>query len=83
MLDTMARSEKSEKLLNNQNAALKPGELGRVQWTDTLSGPDLLKFVRHFNIEEQVDVNDEKALRKAVADLARKMFRELLDQLPE
>lgn len=72
----MAKSGQNK---GNQHAILKPGELRRVQWSEGLSGPDLIKFVRHFKF----DTSDEKQLDLLVRTQARKMFRDLVDKLPD
>jgi len=62
----------------NQHAALKEGELGRVQWTESLSGDLLLKFVRYYNIDSELS---EKEQRKQVADKARPIFKKAVEEL--
>lgn len=72
----MARSGQNKE---NRHAALKPGELRRVQWSEGLSGPDLVKFVRHFKF----DTNNEEKLNQLVRTQARKMFHDLVEQLDD
>lgn len=53
----------------NQNAALKPGERGRIQWTQSLSGDDLTKALHHLGIVHLDDAEARKALRKKSEEL--------------
>lgn len=66
----------------NQNAGLKPGQIGRIQWTEGLSGHDLEKFIRHFKIDTEIDVNDERELQRSVAKYAKKLLHDRIGQLP-
>ena len=69
---------KADSYRGNKNAALKPGELGRVQWTQTLSGEPLRKFIQYYGIDPQLD---EKELRQQVSDKARAMFEKMIEEL--
>lgn len=53
----------------NQNAALKPGERGRIQWTQSLSGDDLVKALKHLGVQHLDDADARKELRKKSEDL--------------
>lgn len=63
----------------NKNAALKPGEIGRVHWTQSLSGDLLTRFLSY----HQIDASElsERELRDRVAPLARAMFEEMVSKL--
>jgi len=62
----------------NKHAALPEGQLGRLQWTQSLSGDVLLKFVRHYGINETLP---EKELRPLVAEKARELFEQAVKNL--
>lgn len=63
----------------NKNAALKPGEVGRIQWTQSLSGETLMRFVRYLKLD--TENLDEKQIREIVVTRARGMFEEMIDSL--
>ena len=63
----------------NKHAALKTGELGRIQFTYSLSGEVLQNFVRSLNIDP--GAMSEQALREAVASAARKKIQEMFDAM--
>lgn len=75
MVTTMPQTGKNK---GNKNAELKPGQLGRVQWTQTLSGEPLRKFIQHYGIDPQLD---EKELRQQVSEKARAMFEKMIEEL--
>ena len=56
---------------DNKNAALKPGERGRIQWTQGLSGNDLLKALDRLGIQDLNDTEARRALRKKSEELLK------------
>lgn len=73
MVTLVAQAGKNK---GNKNAALKPGEIGRIQWTQSLSGDTLMRFVKHLNLD--VHALDEKEVREIVVSRAREMFEEIM-----
>ena len=65
----------------NKNAALKPGELGRVQWTQTLSGDRLRRVIAALGIETSAMTGDD--LKAFVTEQGRAIFDKAIDQLIE
>jgi hypothetical protein len=75
---TMPQTGKNK---GNKNAALKPGQLGRVQWTQVLSGDNLVGFVQYLGLEPDTMTKEE--LRDRVAEEGRKVFESALKRLLE
>jgi len=63
----------------NRNAALKEGEFKRVQWTQSLSGENLKRLVRHLDID--ASKMDEQEFQRVVASRAKQMFEEIINNL--
>jgi hypothetical protein len=75
---TMPQTGKNK---GNKNAALKPGQLRRMHWTQVLSGDNLVGFVQYLGLEP--DAMTEKELRDRVALEGRKVFESALKRLLE
>ncbi len=71
----MAKSGQNK---GNKHAALPEGQPGHIQWTQSLSGDGLLKFVRCYGIDVSLP---EKELRLVVAEKARELFEQAVENL--
>lgn len=76
----IALMSQAKKNTGNKNALLKPGEIGRVQCTVSLSGKDLIKFARHYHIDLNLE---EKQLQILVKDQMRQIFYEMIEEIEE
>lgn len=61
----------------NRNAALKPGERGRIQWTQSLSGEHLILVLTHL---EAQNLNDSEA-RRVLREKSEELFEEWIKTL--
>lgn len=76
MVVVMPQSGKNK---GNKNAVLKPGEIGRIQWTQSLSGESLQRFARHLHIDPTA--MDKGQLEECIKSEARRLFEEMIDHL--
>lgn len=75
--------EKPKKNEGNKNAALKPGTLGRVQATISLSGMDLLQF-RDYLISTgdlSSEITDQDAIKAIIRERIRVLSEAYLQNL--
>lgn len=61
----------------NTHAALPLGQRGRIQWTQGLSGEDLMKALTHLGIQDLSDSEVRSELRKQ----SERLFEEWLGSL--
>ena len=62
----------------NKNAALKSGEIGRIQWTQSLSGGTLQRFIRYLELDS-LSLTDQEIKEKVVSE-GRRLFEEMIEE---